>query len=513
MTTVLDDGYPLDMVQAPGSYTVKDPDDAPATGEYYVEVFTGKVSNSVTQKQVITNLATGAEFVRVYVRYTGWSAWTERGAGGGVDTDLTVGNKTATTLDVLSSTGADATIPAATDTEAGLFTAAMKTKLDGIAESADPFVSTDLAVANKTATTLDVTSSTGSDATLPAATDTEAGLFTAAQKTKLDGVAANANNYSHPSHTGDVTSVGDGATTIASDAVTNSKLANMAANTIKGNNSGSTGDPADLTAAQVRTVLGAREVLTTDRTYYVRTDGSDSNDGLANTAGGAFLTIQQAIDTIASTIDLGAYSVTIQVGNGTYTGQVTPKSYVGAGPVIIQGDTTTPTNVVISVTSNNAINMSGVVGGYKLRGVKLQTTTTGFGISMNNGSVLGIANINFGAVPTNYSHMIIQGNSVLTIEGNYTISGSAPSGRHWYASQMGLIQVIGSWTVTITGTPSFGIVALCDRMSYMMLSGLTYSGSATGARYSALQNSIIYTNAGTLPGDSAGSTGTGGQYL
>ena len=37
--------------------------------------------------------------------------------------------------------------------------------------------------------------------------------------TKLDGIAANANNYVHPNHTGDVTSVADGATTISAGAV------------------------------------------------------------------------------------------------------------------------------------------------------------------------------------------------------------------------------------------------------------------------------------------------------
>ncbi|MCC9139054.1 head fiber protein, partial [Pontibacter silvestris] len=46
-----------------------------------------------------------------------------------------------------------------------------------------------------------VTSSTGTSATLPAATTTAAGLFTAADKTKLDGIAASANNYTLPAAT------------------------------------------------------------------------------------------------------------------------------------------------------------------------------------------------------------------------------------------------------------------------------------------------------------------------
>jgi len=114
---------------------------------------------------------------------------------------------------------------------------------------------TNLSVGNRTTTTLDVISDAGTDATLPFATTSLAGLLTSADKTKLDGIATGANLYTHPNHSGDVVSVADGATTIATNVVSNTKLAQAPANTLKGNNTGSPANVLDLTVSEVKALL------------------------------------------------------------------------------------------------------------------------------------------------------------------------------------------------------------------------------------------------------------------
>lgn len=69
----------------------------------------------------------------------------------------------------------------------------------------------------------------------------------------LTGTIAAANL---PAHTGDVTSpAGSTVNTIATNVVSNTKLADMANSTLKGRATAGTGDPEDLTATQVKTIL------------------------------------------------------------------------------------------------------------------------------------------------------------------------------------------------------------------------------------------------------------------
>lgn len=57
-----------------------------------------------------------------------------------------------------------------------------------------------LALGNRTATSMPITNTGGEGVTLPEATQSLAGLLTAADKLKLDGIANNANNYVHPTN-------------------------------------------------------------------------------------------------------------------------------------------------------------------------------------------------------------------------------------------------------------------------------------------------------------------------
>ncbi len=108
-------------------------------------------------------------------------------------------------------------------------------------------------------TTQETITLTGQELSINLATTSTDGAMSATDKTKLDGVSASANNYSHPNHSGDVTSTGDGATSIANNVVTNIKLADVATATIKGRVTAATGDPEDLTATQVRTLLNVAD--------------------------------------------------------------------------------------------------------------------------------------------------------------------------------------------------------------------------------------------------------------
>lgn len=91
-----------------------------------------------------------------------------------------------------------------------------------------------------------------------------------------------------------------------------------------------------------------RTILTANRTYYVRKDGSDTNDGLTDSSGGAFLTASKVND-IIGTIDKNGYNVDAYFSTGTWGESITVKTGIGDGTVTWHGTLVT-TEAVSSAT-------------------------------------------------------------------------------------------------------------------------------------------------------------------
>lgn len=305
---------------------------------------------------------------------------------------------------------------------------------------------------------------------------------------------------------------------IYNDSVTNAKLANMATATIKGRTTAGTGDPEDLTPAQARTVIATLEALTGSRTYFVRTDGSDSNTGLSNTAGGAFLTIQKAIDTVAGLL-IGPHGVTINVADGTYTGAISVNGpWLGTGTVTLTGNTTTPANCILSRTGGTCLSLTNG-GRLQFGGFEFRTTTSGNAVSITNfafGTVSGA--IRFGAIATNGVAFNVASGGSLSVSANMAITAAL----HvlFQVSDFGSVVMNGSMTHTFTGTWAWGFAAvLCTRIASVVgAPTLNIAGATiTGTRYQVDNNSLISTfgsGASYYPGSSVGGTAaTGGLYV
>lgn len=106
------------------------------------------------------------------------------------ETDLSV-TRTATSVTIASSTGTDAVIPAVTTADAGVMIAADKTKLDTVAFNAQPNVGTSISLTRQE-NSLVIRSSTGGDGFLSGATAALAGAMTGPDRVKLDAIEAGA---------------------------------------------------------------------------------------------------------------------------------------------------------------------------------------------------------------------------------------------------------------------------------------------------------------------------------
>lgn len=173
-----------------------------ATSNYYTQILTTS-SNANTYRRTCLNGTWSAWTIDKYTDTTYSLPTASASVKGGVK----IGSNLSMNGDVLNAT--NTTYSAATQSAAGLMSAADKTKLDGIASGANKYTYT-LPTAGssvlggvKIGTTL--TNSSGQlqvvTTKLTTATRLDPGIMSSSDKTKLDNIEAHANNYSLPSAT------------------------------------------------------------------------------------------------------------------------------------------------------------------------------------------------------------------------------------------------------------------------------------------------------------------------
>ena len=260
-----------------------------------------------------------------------------------------------------------------------------------------------------------------------------------------------------------------------------------------------------LVPSQKAVKTAIREKLTANRTYYVRTDGNDANTGLVNTAGGAFLTLAAAINA-AYLLDARSFNITIQLADGTYAaGASLVGPILGHGTLTIQGNTANAAAVVVNggISLNNGARAT----------VQWLTIANAAGTALlcQNNSALTFGNLRFGTTSGNH---ILTVQARTTCNGDYEIIGGA-SWHIWCESNSDT--AFSSRAISLTGTPAFSGGYVVAFFSKVTGHGCTFVGTATGKRYQSSELSIIGTgtsgvNTTYYPGNSAGSTDTGGVY-
>jgi hypothetical protein len=270
---------------------------------------------------------------------------------------------------------------------------------------------------------------------------------------------------------------------------------------------GSTGKP-----SFPQGVAGFREVLAASRTYYVRKTGSDENDGLA--VASAFLTVQNAIDT-ALALDMSIYSVTINVGSGTFNeGARLSVTGNGNARITMQGagyDQTTISGSGYGISATGGVNLT--IRDLDIIGDQI-CITAGLGAVVY---LAGTVQISGGVA------RLVQANSGGTIQiaGSHTIRINADSAYLLYVDQGGYMVIAAGATLKTTGARSFSATVRSSGAGVITVTASqvtwdTTEGAISGSRYQAKLNGVIDTvtggGASYFPGSADGTTATGGQY-
>ena len=341
---------------------------------------TTSIINSNTSGSGVITLVAGTNIT--LSENVGTNEITINSTGGAGVTDLGVNNRTSTTLDITSSTGLPATVPSATTTLAGLFSGADKTKLDS---DTDQSPTNELQIISVAANTTTLSNSGGSMTIAGAGINTvsTSGTTITVTGTEVDGSLSN-----------------EGSLTVAAGTGTTS--------VINSNTTGSTG--VTLTAGTGLTISEAGNVITlvnSDPDQSISNENLTISDGtdtenmggqtlIVSGIGGMVVNYTPVDNTLylsynesdSDVSNEGVLTVTTATGNSSGIQSNTS----GAPPVIIQGTAgilvTESGNTITLTAADNSNSNEGnlAVGAGGANTATITSNTSGSGVITVNGS-------------------------------------------------------------------------------------------------------------------------------
>lgn len=260
-----------------------------------------------------------------------------------------------------------------------------------------------------------------------------------------------------------------------------------------------------------------KPALTADSTIYTGTGNDTTGDG---SVGNPYLTLQKAID-VAVSYDQASFKTTIQlVGTTpkTFTESVTLRSYSGAGPIIIKGDSATPANFVLTPTGTTLAVADGVVGKWVFNGVTLHLDTGEYGIVVQNGSTCAGTNLRMTTIsgfPITWFYIANEGVFDFADEtgapGDLAFIGDCSYGVQLSSGFARMVNYTGTNDITFN-SQTFGAWIKADVGSRFVANGNDYTGNGnfSGRPIEADGNSVLFISGSVFPSGSAASLLTNG---
>lgn len=275
--------------------------------------------------------------------------------------------------------------------------------------------------------------------------------------------------------------------------------------------------------------------LTANRTWYVNgATGNDANTG--DSASTAFKSITAAIQHVTTYYNIGDFTATIDIAEGTYNEQLVLPSYARrSGYIVLFGRG----GVTITQSERFVVTAKPMAGEWLLQGVKLScvlaVANSSYAesgcIEVASGALVHLVSVAIlgtrSSVSTNRSMYLVrvqQGGEVrlnpgcsitssATLPASWPIVGILTEGMVWL---FGNGQAVGAVALTING--SFTATLMCAPRGYFRREPTlspAIAGSVTGQRYVIEMAGICYVNGGGanyFPGSTAGVVNSNGVY-